>query len=247
MDRGVSSAAVTHELYVRSMTHQAVERAHRFLEDGRAEQALRLYLDGSFTGGYFDTAGRFSGDIPSPAPVVDPRPNEMTIEDVLALALMGKRVDFRLVHAVRELNSQVAPHLEQVSVCLEIQDAPDVGDMSSEPWGQLSSAFDVVRQAKGIGRVYASKLLSRKRPQLIPIWDRFVQEGLGMIRADNDWVVMQAVVRSSEDDLRELQSRAAPHLSLLRILDAVIWVRAGGVLQLDDPALARDLYLDLSI
>lgn len=56
-----------------------------------------------------------------------------------------------------------------------------------------------------------------------------------MKNADDEWAVMQLVAVAHEHRLEVLRREHAPHLSLVRVLDVVVWMRGGGAGTVDDP------------
>lgn len=78
----------------------------------------------------------------------------------------------------------------------------------------------------------ASKLLHGKRPRLIPIYDRSsVGEALDVSHRDI-WEIMWCALRDPEihQSLLELQADVndAANLSMLRVLDIVLWMSVKG-------------------
>lgn len=75
----------------------------------------------------------------------------------------------------------------------------------------------------------AGKVFARKRPHLIPVYDRVVACALG--RPDNFWVALHDALVSDNlalnSRLAELLTLAEidPDVSILRCLDVIIWMR----------------------
>lgn len=98
---------------------------------------------------------------------------------------------------------------------------------ASKLWKTLVARQDGARHAGKY--VTAGKAMHGKRPRLIPIYDR---EGIGRaipgITQRNIWEVMWCALRDKEIRERLLQIKAgvpvAADLSLLRVLDIVIWM-----------------------
>ena len=75
-----------------------------------------------------------------------------------------------------------------------------------------------------------SKLLAHKRPRLIPISDSVVKENLRLPGDLNRWTAYRSILQTRPDivaklDFLRLRMRAAPTVSLLRVLDVVTWMR----------------------
>jgi hypothetical protein len=225
---------------------KALHRAGAFLEGPHALAALEQYWLGRFTGAWFDAAGRAPD--PTIGAPVDPDPNRFTIEDLLAPALIGLPCPNDTMIAVRDRNIDVAPLLARIDRSLTLADAPDPRDEGSGPWVAAERLRGLLRDVTGVNRARASALMARKRPHLIPMWDRHVGEALGLTKRDNDWVIAQQVVRAHGSRLAELRTEfEAAHpgdgrvaaLSTLRVLELVVWMRARGA-----RAVAPSLLLD---
>jgi hypothetical protein len=228
----------------------AVRRAERLLDGPGALRALEAYFSGRYTGAWFDAAGRPT-DAATGAPV-DPIPNRLTVEDLLSLGLLdvGLRTDTMI--ALLEHNADVAHRLMRIDRDLHLADAPDPSHDGEGPWVAANQLWKLLREVPAVGRTRASKLIARKRPHLIPIYDRHVVHGLGAAKSDNYWAIVQHVVQTHRLRLAELHTDLlAAHpddgtiraLSELRVLDIVIWMRVHGARESDpdillDPASA---------
>jgi Family of unknown function (DUF6308) len=82
----------------------------------------------------------------------------------------------------------------------------------------------------GIQWVTAGKLLARKRPRLIPVYDDVVRLALGA--PGSYWTSLWEAFRDGDRlriPLEEIRSAAdVEWMSLLRVLDVVIWMRNRG-------------------
>lgn len=72
----------------------------------------------------------------------------------------------------------------------------------------------------------ASKLLTRKRPQLVPVHDEIVLRVLASPRKQL-WVTLATVLNESalRDEIEGLRPVGVDSPSLLRLLDVAIWTR----------------------
>lgn len=125
--------------------------------------------------------------------------------------LMGRPVDFN------KLLSQVAnPDLADV-------DPRDISD--AWPAWRL---WDELRQLRGVEWVIARKLLTRKRPRLIPIYDRVVKTVTGGDR--NYWVPLCRALRAGDKALRHRLLRLHEAAGLpaavpvIRVFDVIAWM-----------------------
>ena len=167
----------------------------------------------------------------------------------MSLALLDVGLQPKAMIGLLDRNTEIASLLGRIDPALSLADAPDPRDESEGPWVPASQLWKVLRSVPQVGRTRASKLMVRKRPHLIPTFDRHVAEGLRLTKHDNDWLIIQQVVRAHAQRLAELQFELqANHpgegrlrgLSQLRVLDIVIWMRSHGASQSD-----RDLLLEL--
>jgi hypothetical protein len=77
--------------------------------------------------------------------------------------------------------------------------------------------------------VTAGKLLARKRPRLIPVWDNVVRCAFG--RPSSAWLWLDNMLREKDGALLQLLAKTredaglTKRISLLRTLDVVVWMR----------------------
>jgi hypothetical protein len=85
-----------------------------------------------------------------------------------------------------------------------------------------------------MGRTKTSKLLATKRPQLFPVYDKVVAKATGIGQSDDFWSTWREWFskggESIQQELIGLRADAGvdPGMSLLRVLDVVIWMREKG-------------------
>jgi hypothetical protein len=98
-----------------------------------------------------------------------------------------------------------------------------------EDGSEADQAWRLLEAQDDIGRVTAGKLLARKRRHLIPVWDRVVRCAFG--RPDHAWLWLDELLRAEQarvlrrlEELRR-QAELPAAVSLLRVLDVVIWMR----------------------
>jgi len=90
------------------------------------------------------------------------------------------------------------------------------------------TAWHLLRDQPGIGWVTAGKLLARKRPRLLPVYDQVVRCVLG--RPESFWLDLHTALRADNWALHhELvalrQSADLPQsVSALRVCDVVLWM-----------------------
>jgi len=96
---------------------------------------------------------------------------------------------------------------------------------------KLLACFDAAQECEGLGSVAVTKILHRKRPDLVPINDSLVRKFYGV---KNSYVPLFAAIHNDLQDpetFTMLEVLAAPHegldhrpMSILRALDIVIWM-----------------------
>jgi hypothetical protein len=119
--------------------------------------------------------------------------------------------------------------LAQIDTSLNLWDFP--GD-SVEPvvgkGGPAEELWKLLEGQVGIGWVTAGKLLARKRPSLIPVYDEIVRCAFG--RPKKFWLALREGLLREDgklaSELADLQSRAQvpQEVTLLRVLDVVVWM-----------------------
>ncbi|WP_436521086.1 DUF6308 family protein [Actinoplanes sp. HUAS TT8] len=195
------------------------------VRDGRAAGDLAAYFDEKgerrFSGRRFESFAD-GGDRPAVRDVITPH-------DLLAVQALSVVVPAETMFALLggDLGRQVGALLARVPADLELgtRDArKQVGSQSP-----VSEAWSLLRDQPDVGFVTAGKLIARKRPHLIPVYDRVVRCLFG--RPQQVWVRLHD--RLAEDgaelrgELAALRTRAElrPGISLLRVLDVVLWMR----------------------
>ena len=220
---------------IRRSSATALARASVLLDGEQALAALELYFGGRYTGAWFDAAGRRTD--PATGASIDHEPNRLTIEDLLSLSLLDTPLRPAEMLDLAALNRGLDLLLGRIDRELTLAAAEPARQRQASPWGAADEAYWLLRTVRGVGRTRASKILARKRPHLIPIWDRYVAEGLGIQSPDSYWGVAQDVVIAHGERLHELRNELRSRhldagrmqgLSVLRVLDIVVWMRVHG-------------------
>jgi hypothetical protein len=179
-----------------------------------------------YSGAYFERLGG-GGDRPEVA-------CQFTAEDLLAVTMLSVRIDgYHALHVLdyqaRELNDL----LTQLPPGIALQD-PEAEALTAEdgPAWKLWEAIRWIKPRSGddsIGPIRAGKLLARKRPHLIPVYDNRVRDVLGRPRPDNSWWHdLRCQLVNDHELVRELESvrarAGADQMSLLRVFDVMCWM-----------------------
>lgn len=188
-----------------------------------AEPLLERYFDsGEFTGGSFE---RFAGggDRPEVA-------NRFTSDDIVAVSMLSVRIPGRAALRINETQQdELTRLLSEIPTNVELAASPESlvasGSHADQLWHRLV-------ELPGVEWVTASKLMARKRPHLIPVYDRVVKAALNRPDHDDWWIPLRAaLIEDPRVVTRLTELRAALSLddiSLLRILDVAIWMQESG-------------------
>lgn len=191
--------------------------AHR--EDAVAH--LRRYFGtvsstAGWAGSRFERLGG-GGDLPRAV-------NRFTAEDLLAVTLLSVQVP---PHGVLELlesrTDEFARLLAAIPTDLELVEAPELP--GNWPPNALWSALQSI---PGIGWVTAGKLMARKRPHLIPVYDRVVRAAV--MPTGSFWEALRNALNADDralyKHLESLRDEAGigSDISILRVFDVVVWM-----------------------
>lgn len=192
-------------------------RSHLSSED--AVTSLRRYFglaDGAaYTGARFEHLG---GEQVADA---------VTAEDLVAVQMlsvsMPERVSLDLLEG--DLGQQMSKLLREIPSELDMVDA-EAGELESGSAAEW--AWDLLDAQYGVGWVKAGKLLARKRPRLVPVYDRVVRCVLGS--PSSFWLDLHRALRADghalHHELLYLRERAGipKTVSPLRVCDVVLWM-----------------------
>ncbi|WP_433352554.1 DUF6308 family protein [Micromonospora saelicesensis] len=196
------------------------------LDEPQSVADLRRYFgvagQSPFTGGQFERLGS-GGDRPETR-------NVITAEDLVAVELLSVRVPPRTALDLLQgaLGKAVAAQLCEIPT-----DVP-LGHPEASPYiergGRADRAWRLLRDADGIGWVVAGKLLARKRPLLVPVYDEVVACAFRTRRNFWCWLhgrlsEQEAMLDSRLSELREQAGLPKEIITLLRVLDVAIWMR----------------------
>jgi hypothetical protein len=190
-----------------------------FLDDRGVELVARYFDPASvFSGGQFE---RFCerGDAPeykdrfTPADLLSVTLLDVTVPGLATIAILG------------DLAGHLSEHLGAIPTDMDLWDAPlrciEKGSEVDRLW------WDLVR-LDGVASVIAAKLIARKRPRLIPVYDSVLKKALSPTDKEF-WLALRtelghSALRRRLAEMRTL-SGVADDISLLRILDASVWMR----------------------
>ena len=182
-----------------------VDELETLLTAASADLVRRYYV--TFPGRWFDITP-------------DTDPYRFTLTDVAALAVLDVNIPSWSIEALLT-DVEFGRLLRELPLNLGLaqSDSKDV-EPAEEMWQRL-------RSLKGIGRTKTSKLLARKRPHLIPVYDRVVDRALGLRSSPDGWSYFRTQLNRPQlvDAIRGLRESAQvpAAVSDLRLLDVAIW------------------------
>lgn len=191
-----------------------------------AVERLREYFDRDadqlFTGAHFELfAG--GGDRPEVA-------SKFTADDIVAVSMLNVKIPGAASLAILETHVQELNELlAAIPVDLDLWDdaaIPEIvtGSNAHELWTRLVNLG-------GCQWVTAGKLMARKRPRLIPIYDNVVQRAFGLTpRSGSWWTSLQTVLQGNPSLIDEAialrtESGIDESISVLRVIDVAVWMK----------------------
>lgn len=176
---------------------------------------------------------------------IDRCPEELVPTDVLAPAFLSYPIRGQYIQQMfRQPSSGSLPNsfarlLEAMQTVVEDGHAKkcryeglsngELDDRDAPGWGKVLRAIDEVQHCSGLTSVAVTKILHRKRPQLVPINDSLLRDFYGVKHAG-----YSAFFREVHRDLNESREQldkwvlpyteGRPAMTRLRCLDIVIWM-----------------------
>lgn len=205
------------------------ERLRPILTGSRAVDDLTAYFADEGATTY---TRRWFGCIVRPGDGRDDAPDRFTGADIVALSTLSVRVpttvSYRLLHQdARDLTRllRAVPTEVDLWAATDAQIGPDSD--ASQLWqrlrGMSRSGGD-----QGTAWVTAGKLLARKRPRLISIYDRRVKQVAALSTGASWWVSLRTALTNETlvERVRAVgqQAQVPEHVSVLRTLDVVLWM-----------------------
>ena len=201
---------------------------HKWLRRKQAENDLDAYFaephqvaDGAlvYSGRFFERLDG-GGDQPQ---VCD----RFTAADLVAVQMLSVDVppetSIAILHG--ELGRRLSRHLRGIPIDIALGD-PEAREHVMDG-GPAAQAWQLLKRETGAGYVTAGKLMARKRPHLIPVYDSVVKCALN--EPEDLWLRLHAVLSDPDTGVRrrlaELRStcRVPGEIGELRVLDVVVW------------------------
>jgi hypothetical protein len=201
---------------------------HSPIEDlegrGPVKQVQKYFKpNGQFSGRQFEFLGG-GGDSAEVA-------HRFTADDLVAVSLLSVNIPgSAAIEILSTRAGDLAELLSKIPLGLTLWNADEssVDDHDSS----ASDLWHRLERIHGVGWVTANKLLARKRPHLLPVYDRVVKAKL-QPRSKHFWIPLRNSLLRDEgaiiQGLEEIKDQADLDVdpSLLRILDVVVWMGSG--------------------
>jgi hypothetical protein len=210
------------------MGENALAHLRDALNTPNLQEAVGRYYaqDSVFAGNTFDTLGN------------NPTENKITSDDLLAVSLLDVSwtpvaVRALLVERADEFNEL----LGKVDGSVKLWDAQGGRKLADA----VDPLWKLLMELPGVGPTITSKLLARKRPELIPITDSVIVSAVGT--SGRTWATLRYCFQ--DEGFQKLVGSLRPsetvNVSLLRIFDVAIWMLYSG------STAARKVRADLGI
>lgn len=206
------------------MTDTLTDRLRLLVTAPGTAALVQTFYDesGPFAGSLFDTLGHGS---PGHNPA-----NQLVSDDLLAVTLLD--VGF-MPRAVRTLLEQGQPDGRLGRLLAAVPSNVTLWEATREHLDAASALWLAIKEQtragvlSGVGPTKRSKLLARKRPHLVPIVDSVIRAALAPHLDRKTWEPLRealgdADLRNQIESLRP--GEGAAQVSLLRLLDTVIWM-----------------------
>lgn len=186
---------------------------------------------------YCDPASRYAW----PSYDIDHTPSELTPTDLLAPALLSYPIRGDHLQRILQHESDPNPYarfrqtLEHVVAITDVDDsfgeipATALDQPDRKSWAAVLASFEATRTCPGLTAVAASKILHRKRPNLVPVIDSRVRT---FYKARSTASLLTAIHHDLVTHADLLDTWRGPHMlpnaqpmTRLRALDIVIWMR----------------------
>lgn len=204
------------------------EEFRRFVIDPANEGKLLGYLDtysavGNYTGAHFHEL-----TVAGPS-----HPDRFDIADIASLALLSVTLNGKMAKQLTKRGEETSA----LEAKLSREPDRDLAGLSAEeiahlehPDNGLYQAWKQIGTIHGIGQTRTSKLLARKRPRLVPIWDSVISSVLGLPDTKHYWTAFHTALTMDGGKLDErlgtLAQKAgvAERYSRIRVLDILAWM-----------------------
>lgn len=154
--------------------------------------------------------------------------NVFTADDLVAVESLSVQVPpeaaYLLLHG--SLGEQLGGLLGQVPANVDLGSPEAHGHL--DHGSAADRAWAMLKAQPGIGWVTAGKLLARKRPRLVPVYDDVVRCVLG--EPKGVWLALNGALAAPkvQRQVARLRPAAPERVSALRVIDVAVWMRHHG-------------------
>ena len=153
--------------------------------------------------------------------------DRITAEDLIAVQTLSVTVPAPVALDILEgrLGTRLSGLLQAIPRDIDMVDADAVVVADGSP---ADRAWSLLCEQHGVNWVIAGKVLARKRPRLLPVYDRVVRCAVG--RPPSFWLALHAALREDDAALHRqlLELRQAAGLpetvGALRVCDVAVWM-----------------------
>lgn len=155
--------------------------------------------------------------------------NVLTAFDLLSLSTLSVAVEAASTVAVLQSGFLDDCHELLVDIPVSTRIVDDRAWDLLGSGGAAHALWNKFTTVPGFGDTRASKLLARKRPLLVPIYDDFVRAAVGIPNSHHFWEPMRDSLMADESTLYKRAEAARIDLGLpdditpLRVIDVVLW------------------------
>lgn len=184
---------------------------------------LKTYSEGgAYTGAYFHELTHAGPSYP----------DRFDISDVASLSLLSVTLNGEMAHELTKKDKES----DELARVLALEPDRDLGELTVDQVKNLNSAeglnpaWNTIREIRGVGPTRTAKLLARKRPRLIPIWDSVIARVLDLPTTQSYWIHFHTALTlddsSLDKKLSELAQKAGvgERYSRIRVLDILTWM-----------------------
>jgi hypothetical protein len=194
------------------------ERLWSFVDHSAAD-LVHTYFFGGYTGARFNA---FAGGGDRPDTV-----DRFTADDLVAVSLLSVDIPGRAALEILETRTRVLNSLlQQIPYDISLADAEEsLIRKESAAWKLWEDLVEIHQ----VGWVTASKLLARKRPHLLPVYDNVVKDALRP-GPEGFWKSLHEELRRDKQalvgrlEMIRSQSGIGDDISLLRVFDVAVWM-----------------------
>ena len=155
-----------------------------------------------------------------------------TADDLLSASLLSAPIEASAVlQIVHDKASQLSTALKALG---EDRDLADLDAMETETLESSSAIWRELRSVPHIGPTRASKLIARKRPRLVPVYDEVVGNAVYGGTSVGQWTRLHTALTANDRHLAKhlvsLHQRASlpDYVSPLRVFDVLAWLDGSG-------------------